>query len=358
MALPLNKPFSFAGREFDHLNPFVIAEIGVNHEGSLDRAKEMIRQVARSGAHAAKFQSYSSDKLAARQNSPAYWDTTKEPTESQYTLFQKYDSFTPDDYAALAEECESVGVAFMSTPFDLDVVDVIDQLAPLFKIASADLTNVPLLRKVACTGKPVILSTGAATMQEIDAALAVLKSSGAVHVSLLHCVLNYPTPKENANLGVIRTLVHAFGDKHSVGYSDHVAPNDDGAMPALEIATLYGANILEKHFTDDRSAPGNDHYHATDEAGFREFFGRLSEFSELHGSDEINLSTQNAAIQNARRRIFTKDALKAGQILSESHLIPLRANEGIEVSNWDDVVGKVLAKDLAENAAVTWQHLG
>lgn len=357
MALRLNKPFSFAGRTFDHLNPFVIAEIGVNHEGSLERAKEMIRQVARSGAHAAKFQSYSSEKLAARQNSPAYWDTTKEPTQSQYTLFQKYDSFTPEDYAVLAEECESVGVAFMSTPFDLDVVDVIDELAPLFKIASADLTNVPLLRKVAATGKPVILSIGAATMQEIDTSLAVLESAGAVNISLLHCVLNYPTPKENANLGVIRTLINSFGDKHSVGYSDHVAPDDDGAMPALQIATLYGANILEKHFTDDRSAPGNDHYHATDEAGFRAFFGQLSEFSELHGSDEIDLSTQDAAIRNARRRIFTKNAMKAGDVLSESNLIPLRANEGIEVSNWDNVVGKMLVRDLAENAAVTWEHL-
>lgn len=357
MALPLNKPFSFAGRKFDHLNPFVIAEIGVNHEGSLERAKAMIWQVARSGAHAAKFQSYSSEKLAARQNSPAYWDTRKEPTESQYSLFQKYDSFTRDDYAALAEECESAGVAFMSTPFDLDVVDVIDQLSPLFKIASADLTNIPLLRKVAQKGKPVILSTGAATMQEINVALEVLQSAGAASVSLLHCVLNYPTPKENANLGVIRTLIDSFGNQHSVGYSDHVAPDGDGAMPALEIATLYGANILEKHFTDDRSAPGNDHYHATDEAGFRAFLGRLSEFSELHGSDEIDLSTQKAAIQNARRRIFTKSALQAGEVLSEGNLIPLRANEGIEVNHWDDVVGKVLAQDLPEDAAVTWEYL-
>ena len=139
--------------------PYVIAEIGVNHENDLERARTMIRQIAAAGGDAAKFQSYTAGKLASRY-SPAYWDRSKEPTGSQFQLFQKYDRFGASEYRALAEACREAGIAFLSTPFDLEAVDMLDPLVPVFKVASADITNLPLLESVAGRGKPVLLSTG------------------------------------------------------------------------------------------------------------------------------------------------------------------------------------------------------
>ena len=173
----------------EKFNPYIIAEIGVNHEGDIALAKRLIREAKDGGAHAAKFQSYKANKIASK-NSPAYWDQSKEPTDSQFKLFQKYDGFGEAEYKELAEYCRTLGIDFMSTPFDLDAVDFLAPLMPAFKIASADITNVPLIRKCAGTGKPLIISTGAATLSEIELALTTAKQAGARNVALLHCVLN------------------------------------------------------------------------------------------------------------------------------------------------------------------------
>mgnify|MGYP000255213890 CR=1 FL=1 len=198
--------FKLDGNEFGYLNPYVIAEIGVNHEGSLERAKEMIDQVARAGGHAAKFQTYKAATLAAKTTSPAYWDQTKEPTSSQFELFQRWDNFGPAEYAELAAHCKLRGIDFMSTPFSLDAVDMLAPLQKSTKVASADLTNIPLLRKIAKTNTPVIMSVGASSYEEIENSLNVLLEAGAPSVTLLHCILNYPTPQENANIGQIKKL--------------------------------------------------------------------------------------------------------------------------------------------------------
>src|SRR3569833_1870332 len=155
--------------------PYIIAEIGVNHEGSMDLAKRQIEECKEGGVDAAKYQTYKAGQLASK-HSPAYWDTSKEKTESQFKLFQKYDQFGPDEYAALAEHCDKVGIDFMSTPFDAGAVELLAPMVPLFKIASADLTNLPLLRHVAGKGKPVIQSTGASTLGEIDVAVHTLRA--------------------------------------------------------------------------------------------------------------------------------------------------------------------------------------
>jgi sialic acid synthase SpsE len=169
--------------------PYVIAEIGVNHEGSMDLAKRLIDDAKAGGCHAAKFQTYKAAKLASR-DSPAYWDTTKEPTTSQFALFSKYDRFGEKEYRDLAAHCAAVGIDFVSTPFHDEAIDFLDDLMPFFKIASADLTNSPLLRKVAAKRKPVLLSTGASTLGEIDEAIAELRAHGCTSIVLLHCVLN------------------------------------------------------------------------------------------------------------------------------------------------------------------------
>ncbi|NDE21064.1 MAG: hypothetical protein EBZ98_05350, partial [Actinobacteria bacterium] len=161
------------------------------HEGSLELAKRLVELAKEGGADAAKFQTYKADTLASR-HSPAYWDTTKEPTLSQFELFKKYDAFGPAEYQALAEHSKQVGIDFVSTPFDDAAVDLLAPLVPFFKVASADLTNTPLLRRVARTKKPVVLSVGASTIEEIDGALTTLRAAGARDIALLHCILNYP----------------------------------------------------------------------------------------------------------------------------------------------------------------------
>ena len=163
----------------DYLNPYIIAEIGVNHEGSMALAKKLILEAKNGGAHAAKFQSYKAEMIASK-HSPAYWDQTKEPTDSQYKLFQKYDAFGEQEYIELAQYCKELGIDFMSTPFDLQAVDFLAPLMPAFKIASADITNVPLIRKCAAQKRPLIISTGAATLPEIEFAVQTAKEAGRV----------------------------------------------------------------------------------------------------------------------------------------------------------------------------------
>ncbi len=334
----------------NHLDPYIIAEIGVNHEGSLDRAFEQIDAAARGGAHAAKFQTYKADLLASKGASPAYWDTSKEPTQSQHELFNRYDSFTESDYERLAVRCSEVGVDFMSTPFDLAAVEMLAPMVPAFKVASADITNIPLIRAVAATGKPLIMSTGAATLREIRTAVDVVRKAGATELVLLHCVLRYPTPPAVANLATISMLRREFGEVALIGYSDHVAPSVDGSLPALQQAAHLGAVVLEKHFTDDRRASGNDHYHATDEEGLRAYVDWLNHQRLLSGSGSIEVESQHLAVANARRRIFLSADVSRGSVLLPSSLVALRANRGIEIAAWDSVVGRVASRDLSQGA--------
>ena len=349
--------FTFNGRTFGYLQPYLIAEIGVNHEGSLDRAKAMIDQVARAGGHAAKFQTYKAATLAAKTTSPAYWDQTKEATSSQYELFQRWDDFGPDEYAELAEHCRLRGIDFLSTPFYMEAVDMLTPLMPVTKVASADLTNIPLLRKIGATNRPVIMSCGASSIVEIGHSLEVLLEAGAESVTLLHCILNYPTPLAHAQLSQIRVLQEQFGERVAIGYSDHVRPEDDGSVPALEIAALFGARVIEKHFTDDKNGVGNDHYHAVDEHDLRRFVDKLEIYRTLYGTREHSLVAQSQAINNARRRVVAVRDLPVGHVIAESDLIALRSNVGIEIANWDDVVGRTLVEAVAADLPLEWSNL-
>lgn len=334
--------------------PYVIAEIGVNHGGDMDLARRLIELAKEGGADAAKFQSYKADRIASR-HSPAYWDTSKEPTPSQFQLFQKYDSFGPDEYRALAEHCRKVGIAFSSTPFDADAVDFLDPLVSFHKIASADLTNVPLLRQVAAKGKPVLLSTGASTLGEIDMAVATLEAAGCRQLVLLHCVLNYPCPPENAHLNMIDGLRRAYPGT-VLGYSDHVVP--DERMLTLTAAWLKGAVVLEKHFTHDKSLPGNDHYHAMDAADCRRFLDNVDYLSRLLGrGHKAPLDEEAPARAHARRSIVIDRPVKAGQVLDEADLTYKRPGTGVSPLHWDEVVGRAAATDLEVDHVLQWADL-
>lgn len=349
--------FSLNGSTYGYLNPYLIAEIGVNYEGSMDRAKAMIDQVARAGGHAAKFQTYKADKLAAKHSSPAYWDTSKEPTQSQHELFQRFDAFGEAEYQELAKHCKSVGIDFLSTPFDLEAVDMLTPLMPVTKIASADLTNIPLIRKIAATGNPVLMSVGAGNHTEMERAIEELLSRGVPQLTILHCVLNYPTPRANAHMSQIEVLQERYGSRVSVGYSDHVRPEDDGSLPALEIAAIKGARVIEKHFTDNKQGVGNDHYHAMDEHDLKAFTQKLALYRELFGDGNLHLEDQTAAISNARRRIIANKDLPAGHLIQESDLIALRSNTGIEIFDWDQVVGKTTKQGIKAEMPLQWDQI-
>ena len=335
--------------------PYVIAEIGVNHEGSIDQAKHLIDLAKEGGADAAKFQSYKADTLASK-NSPSYWDTTKESTKSQHELFSKYDNFGPDDYSLLADHCRNVGIDFVSTPFDFEAIDFLDPLVPFFKIASSDITNFPFLRYVASKNKPVLLSTGASTIGEIDAAVHILAEAGCQQVVLLHCILNYPTDNSNAHLRMINGLRRSYPN-FILGYSDHTLP--DPTMTSLTTAYLLGAVVIEKHFTHDKTLPGNDHYHAMDVEDLSRFIQRVHSIHELLGPLEFKkpIESESPSRKNARRSIVLKRDLPADHILCSDDLTCKRPGIGITPDHWDVVIGRTIRHSLVADHVLLWQDL-
>ena len=336
----------------EKLMPFIIAEIGVNHEGSIEKAKRMIDQAKEGGANAVKFQSYKAETLASK-NSPAYWDQTKEPTTSQFKLFKKYDSFWESEFEELKRYCDRVGIEFMSTPFDITSANFLNDIVNVFKISSSDLTNKPFIEHICKFGKPVILSTGASTLEEIKETVSWI-APYKLHLSLLHCVLNYPTPNEDARLKKIEELKEHFSN-HLIGYSDHTLPQE--MIPCVS-AALLGAKIIEKHFTFDKTLPGNDHYHSMDINDLNKFTSTMNLLDQLFKSDDFdNLKSQHKAILNARRSLVTTKTLKAGTLLKKEHLTFKRPAFGISPKDIDLVIGKKLLVDIEEDEQIIWKHL-
>jgi N-acetylneuraminate synthase len=232
---------------------------------------------------------------------------------------------------------------------------MLDAWVPFFKIASADITNVPLLRRVASTGKPVVLSTGASNISEIERALGWLHSAGASEVVLLHCVLNYPTEDGNAHIRMLSGLQAAFPG-YLVGYSDHTLPGT--GMLSLVTAYTLGACVLEKHFTLDKTLPGNDHYHAMDADDLRDATAALELSRTLLGDRfaKAALAGEDSARNYARRGIVAATSLRAGKVLTDADLIAKRPATGIPVDRWDEVVGQQLAQDVEEDDPIQWGH--
>ena len=344
------KKFGRASSDF-----FIIAEIGVNHENDINLAKRQISLAKEGGADAVKFQTYKASKLAVK-NSPAYWDTSKEPTKSQFELFQKYDHFSTRDYISLAKDAAEIGIEFMTTAFDLEAVDEMDPLVKVHKIASADLTNIPLIRKIASKNKPILISAGASSLMEIERALKELAAQGCNDITLLHCVLNYPTPDERAHLSRIETLKAYYPDV-TIGYSDHTPPGD-ACFPVI-VAYAMGARVIEKHFTHDKTLPGNDHYHAMDATDLKKMRGQLERARVLLGpkNEKSFLDDQKAAIQHARRSIVSARNLKAGELISQEMLTVKRPASGISPLFWDDLIGKKIARAVEEDTPLRWQDI-
>ena len=343
--------------------PFIIAEAGVNYYEIAEKekidlltaAKKMIEEAALNGADAIKFQSYKAEKLSSK-NSPAYWDNKKEKTKTQYELFKKYDKFGESEYKILAEYAKKNNITFLSTPFDIESVDYLDKLVPAFKVASADITNKPFLEYIASKGKPMILSTGASTIEEIQEALKWIKNVSNVDVAILHCVLSYPTKNDDANLHMIKSLSEHF-PKNIVGYSDHTLPSKE--MTILTTAYLLGARIIEKHFTLDKSLPGNDHYHAMDPADLRILKENISFIYKIvnFGQEKKVIPCEEGARMYARRSLVATRKISKGEVISKSDITWKRPGTGIPPKFIDRVVGGKALDDINEDEILTFNKI-
>ena len=340
----------------------LIAEIGVNYYdiakklniSLMESAKFMVLSARNAGIHAVKFQSYKADTLASKY-SPSYWDTSEEPTTSQYELFKKFDAFDEHDYRELSAFCEQIGIEFCSTPFDFESADYLDPLMNVYKISSSDLTNLPFIVHMAKKGKPILLSTGASDFDEISEAVACIRKYNDCDLVLLHCVLEYPTPYEHANLAKIKTLKKAFPDI-LIGYSDHTKP--DACYDVIKMAYLLGAMVVEKHFTVDKTLRGNDHYHAMDAYDAEKILEGIYYLDKLKGkADLCALKSEQSARENARRSIVAAADIPVGAILTEEMLTFKRPGHGISPNKVADVLGKRAKQNIARDIVLTQDML-
>lgn len=342
--------------------PYIIAEMGVNFYDTaremnispLDAAKLYIKEAKRVGVDAAKFQSYKAEKIASK-NSPSYWDLSKEPTTSQYELFKKLDGFNKEDYEELCRYCREIGIDFMSTPFDYDSADYLCDLVDIYKISSSDITNIPFIKYIARKGKPIYLSVGASYLSEVEEAVRAIKEEGNNDICLFHCVLSYPTKNEDANLNFIKHLKAVFPDI-KIGFSDHTLP--DECMTILTTAYMLGADVIEKHFTLDKTLEGNDHYHAGDPEDFRKAVDNFKLIEKILGSEKKTvLECEQTPRKQARRSLVLTRDMKVGEILTEKDLVAKRPGTGISPKYFEVVLGRALKENLSEDSILTWEHI-
>ena len=342
--------------------PYIIAEMGVNFYDTaremnispLEAAKLYIREAKRVGVDAAKFQSYKAEKIASK-NSPSYWDLSKEPTTSQFELFKKLDGFNQEDYEELCRYCREIGIDFMSTPFDYDSADYLYDLVDIYKISSSDITNIPFIKHIAKKGKPIYLSVGASYLSEVEEAVRAIKEEGNNDICLFHCVLSYPTQNEDANLNFIKHLKAVFPDV-KIGFSDHTLP--DECMTILTTAYMLGADVIEKHFTLDKTLKGNDHYHAGDPEDFRKAVDNFRLIQQILGSDKKTvLECEQIPRKQVRRSLDLTRDIKAGEVLTEKDLVAKRPGTGISPKYLDIVLGRKVNADLDEDSILTWENI-
>lgn len=340
-------------------NEFVlIAEIGVNHfdiakellVSPIEAAKIMIMEAKASGAHAVKFQSYKANKLASIFAS-SYWDIQEESTQNQFELFSKYDSFGYNEFKELYSFCMNNDIEFMSTPFDLDSANYLNEFVNVFKVSSSDITNYPLLEHISKFNKPIILSVGASNLNEIEVAVSTIRKYSDQVIILLHCILEYPTALEHTNLLRIKSLQMHFPSL-MVGYSDHTKTRDDNHV--LTTAYILGARIIEKHFTINKNLPGNDHYHAMDAGDIKNIIEYISLTDSILGSSDLDyLEFENNARLNARRSCVINRSVVKGDTLTLSMISFKRPGYGIQPADIMKWVGKKFNQNLVEDSILT-----
>ncbi|MCC8154756.1 MAG: N-acetylneuraminate synthase family protein, partial [Tannerellaceae bacterium] len=252
----------------------------------------------------------------------------------------------------LCDYTHSKGMDFTSTPFDYASADYLEPMVDFYKISSSDLSNLPFIRHIAKKGKPVYMSVGASYISEVDEAVRILVEEGCPDIVLFHCVLSYPTNPSDANLRIIETLKRIFPNVR-VGFSDHVAPDD--TMMTLAAAYMLGAEVIEKHFTLDKTLPGNDHYHAGNPEDFRKAIANFKWIDTVLGSPEKTvLECEQVPRREARRSLVLTRDMKAGEILKKEDLMPKRPGTGISPQYTDIVIGRQIKRDSKEDTILTW----
>lgn len=307
--------------------PYIIAEVGFNHEGDLSKAINMVELAAKGQANAVKFQSFRAQDICL-------------PSAEPYDLL-KSGELSEEDHVELAQACREFNVEFLSTPFSPWAVDVLEDVGVAkYKIASMDLTNFYLLHHVAQTSKPIILSTGMGTLEEIDAAMQFLKEQGAKDISLLHCISNYPAAAKELELKHIALLKEQF--KCPVGYSDHYP-----GTKACLLAAALGADIIETHFTYNTQLPGADHSHSLDSDMLKQLVSEIKEFKDMYDAGtQFNERSDRENSVSYRRGVYTTRTVEKGEQLSEADLLFCRPENAMSLRAYDSIIGAQTTKDL------------
>jgi len=342
MATIKPRPISIGGRRVGPGNPvYIVAEAGVNHNGSLRRGREMVDVADRAGADAVKFQAFNADELATpRAMTAKYQRARGSRSPTQRALLSKL-ALSDDDFRALKRHCDGRGLDFLATPFDDHHVGLLEELdVPAFKVASGDLTNIPLLVRVSRTGRPVILSTGMGNLQEIDESVATVRAL-QTPIALLHCVSSYPAPHKGLRLRAIGTLRRRYSVP--VGFSDHTLGPE-----AAVAATALGACIIEKHFTLDRSLSGPDHAISM---GQRELGALVRAIrnveAALEGADIGPTESELESMALGRRSIVLRHTLRQGERVREEDLVVSRPGMGLKPRFWNSILGRRAARDIS-----------
>ena len=328
---------------------YVIAEAGVNHNGDMRLARELIVEARKAGADCVKFQTFSAERVATRSAPKADYQTrSTDPAESQIEMLKRLE-LAPGDFAELRIACEREGVAFLSTPYSVEDVDVLVAAgATAFKIPSALLVEPALLRHTARQGRPILLSTGMATLDEVDAAVAVLRASGAPPFILLQCTTDYPSAVSDANLRAMATMRERYGVP--VGYSDHT-PSTLTALGAVAL----GASVIEKHFTLDRGMPGPDHSSSADPREFAELVRAIRELESALGTGDKRPSERELAnLSGMRRSLVARRAIAAGEVVTSEMLAYKRPATGIPPRDEPRIVGRTAARAIDADALLEW----
>lgn len=325
----------------------IIAEAGVNYNGSLDLAYKMVDAAKKAGADIVKFQTGIPEKVMSRFAEKAdYQKKTTGEHESQLEMVRKL-MLKLDDFIPLKKYCEDREIKFLSTPFDLSSIDFLDELGcNMWKIPSGEITNLPYLLRIAKTNKQVIMSTGMSTLEDVAAALDVLKKNGSGEVTLLHCTTEYPAPFSDVNLKAMNTLREQFHCK--VGYSDHTLGIE---IPIAAVA--MGATVIEKHFTLDRNMKGPDHKASLEPNELSAMVKAIRNIELALGTEVKKPSaSEKKNMTIARKSIIAARNIKAGEILTEENLTTKRPGNGISPMKWFDVIGTKATKDFAEDELI------
>ena len=329
---------------------FVIVEAGVNHNGQIEIAKQLIKEAKSVGANAIKFQTFKADKLVTATAQKAdYQQVTTDQNQSQYEMLKSLE-LSEKDHRILKTHCQELDILFLSTPFDEDSADFLESLnLPLFKISSGDLTNHPFLAHLAKKKKPMILSTGMSTLGDVDAALNVIAENGNPEVSLLHCVTEYPAPYDQINLKAMQTLRQAF--QVPVGYSDHTL----GIEISLAAVAL-GASIIEKHLTLDKTMAGPDHRASLEPQEFKKMVESIRHIEQALGDGikkPAECELRNMSV--ARKSLVVARPIKKGERFTKENVAIKRPGTGLSPSLWDYVLGSTATHDYSTDDLIQWK---